>query len=318
MRTLSLKIKRFSPETHESRYQEYRVEVDDNAVVLDAIIHVREYQDQTLAVRCSCRSAICGSCAMRINGRARLACKTKVGDVAREDTVTVEPMGNMRPVKDLVTDMSLFWGKVKEIHPWLKPHEPPPEREHIASREAMNDLAGTMNCIMCGCCVSDCTSLEVDKNFTGPAALAKAYRFVGDPREREAARDERLLDLSQYGGIWDCTHCFECVQQCPKDIAPMEQILKIRRQAMKAGFQNNAGSRHSNEFARSVEHSGWVDEFMLPLMSAGLFNIPEQIKMGLGPGMRMITSGKMPYPWTHKPIPKVEGVKQIFAKLGSE
>ena len=242
MRKVTLNIKRYDPETKESGYQEYNIEVEDNAAVLDAIIQVREYVDPTLAVRCSCRSAICGSCGMRVNGHAKLACKAKVSDVAPDgEAITIEPFGNTGAIKDLVVDMRPFWSQVKQVEPWLRAHQPPPDKEYIAPHKAMVDLAGTMNCIMCGCCVSDCTVLEVDKSFIGPAALAKAYRFVGDPRETQESSDDRLQKLSEEGGVWDCTHCFECVQVCPKDVAPMERILDIRRAAMEAGYRDNNG-----------------------------------------------------------------------------
>ena len=317
MTTVNLKVKRYDPETKESRYQEYSIDVDENAALLDAIIAVREYQDPTLAVRCSCRSAICGSCGMRVNGHARLACKTKLAEIAPNgETVTVEPMGNMKPIKDLVTDMTAFWDKVKQIQPWLRAQQPPPDHEHIAKPDAMLDLAGTMNCIMCGCCVSDCASLEVDQNFIGPAALAKAYRFVGDPRETEQARDDRLKELSKYGGVWDCTHCFECVQVCPKDVAPMDRILDLRRTAMEAGYQDNYGAKHSNSFAKSVKNSGWLNEARVAVESFGVDDVSAQLKM-LPTGVRALLRGKMP-PVLHHKRPGAEHVKRIFQEMEND
>lgn len=185
---------------------------------------------------------------MRVNGRARLACKTKVLEMAGEDgqEVLVEPMGNMPVVKDLVVDMESFWAKVRQVTPWLEPVGPAPEREALVPNEAMMDLGHTMNCILCGACVSDCTTLEVDKNFIAPAALAKAYRFVGDPRDGK--KDLRLQTLSGYGGIWDCTRCNMCVEVCPKDVAPMNRILQLRQQAIEAGNVEVLGARHAAEF----------------------------------------------------------------------
>ncbi len=317
MRKLSLKVKRYNPETREAKYQDYSLEVDDNAVVLDALIHIREFVDTTLGVRCSCRSAICGSCGMRINGHARLACKTKVKDVSPTgETVTVEPFGNARAVKDLVSDMTMFWDKVKQVQPWLRPHLPPPQREYIAAQRSMIELAGTMNCIMCGCCVSDCTVLEVDTSFIGPAALAKAYRFVGDPRETEGSRDDRLRELSKPGGVWDCTHCFECVQVCPKDVAPMERILDIRRTALEAGYKDNNGARHSESFARSVKHSGWLDELRIVPESIGLDDAGNLIKE-LPTAARALIKRKLP-PLVHHKRPGAEHVKRIFNDLEKE
>ena len=174
---IALKVRRFDPEDERRGpyWQEYAVELDPNLTVLDALIKVREELDETLTLRCSCRSAICGSCAMRINGHAALACKTKLTVATRHGgPVTVEPMGNMAVVKDLVTDLTPFWDKTRAVTPWVKAPQPEPEQEYTAPDEEMLRLVGVMNCIMCGACVSDCTSLEVDPNFLGPAALAKA------------------------------------------------------------------------------------------------------------------------------------------------
>ncbi|MEX0785595.1 MAG: 2Fe-2S iron-sulfur cluster-binding protein, partial [Dehalococcoidia bacterium] len=196
---VNLRVRRFDPTQAREYEQQYSVDMPDNATVLDSLIQVREYVDGSLALRCSCRSAICGSCAMRVDHRARLACKTKVTDLVREEgqEIFVEPMGNMPVIKDLVTDMEVHWSKVRQVEPWLqrKPTDPEPEREYLVSNAAMLDLAGAMNCIHCGACVSDCTVLEIDKSFIAPAALAKAYRFAGDPRD--TLTKERLQELSK-------------------------------------------------------------------------------------------------------------------------
>ena len=221
---VTYRVRRYNPEAADpqSYWQEYSTEVDQYTTVLDSLIKIREDMDGSLALRCSCRSAICGSCAMRINGHAALACKTRASDISSEgQAITVEPAGVMPVIKDLVVDMTPFWDKVKAVEPWLQPQGPEPEGEYIAPNEDMLHLAGVMDCIMCGACVSDCTVLEVDPNFLGPAALAKAYRFVGDPRDN--SDKQRLKALSDYTGIWDCTRCYECVQVCPKGVAPMGQ-----------------------------------------------------------------------------------------------
>ena len=138
----------------------------------------------------------------------------------------------MPVIKDLITDMeAVHWKKVLRVVPWLLPAEEPPEgREYTVPAEAMLDVTQAMACIHCGVCVSACLSMEVDPDFIGPAALAKAYRFVGDPRDGE--QETRLRDLAEDPhGIYDCTHCFACVEVCPKDVAPMDQIMRLRRRA---------------------------------------------------------------------------------------
>ena len=314
---VTLKVKRFNPEAEskEPYYQEYNLEVEDYVTVLDALIKVREEVDGSLALRCSCRAAICGSCSMRVNGHAKLACKTKISDVAPNDhNVTVEPMGNLPVVKDLVSDMKPFWDRVRAVQPWLQPKGPEPEEEYIAPGEDMLHLTGVMSCIMCGACSSDCTVLEVDRNFLGPAALAKAYRFVGDPRDD--ADKERLGKYSEYGGIWDCTRCMECVQVCPKGVAPMDRIMVLRDKAMEAGFTNNNGARHTKGFSDLVKHSGRLDELQLPMRTFSMFDIQAMIGM-IPVGLRAFRRGKMPSPF-HKAIPGAENVRRIFNKAESE
>ena len=314
---VTLAIKRFNPEAEQSQpyFQEFTVDVDEHFTVLDSLIKVREEVDESLALRCSCRASICGSCAMRVEGHATLACKTKLISVMdSQRKVRIEPMTNQPVVKDLVVDMKLFWDKVQAVEPWLQPQGPEPEEEYIAPNEAMIHLAGVMGCIMCGACVSDCTVLEVDPNFLGPAALAKAYRFVGDPRDE--ADKHRLKELSKYTGIWDCTRCYECVEVCPKDVAPMDRIMALRDRAIAAGFDGNYGARHTEAFSDLVEHSGWLDELRMIPKTFGMFN-----PLSLGPllgmipiGLRALRHRKLP-PVRHKSIPGVKNVRRIFKKM---
>ena len=307
-----LRVRRYDPESGgEPYYQEYETSVPEWGTVLDALIQIREAQDGTLTLRCSCRSAICGSCAMKVNGESALACKTKLVDIAPDgETVTVEPMGNQPIVRDLVVDMQPFWDKVNAVQPYLQPDGPPESgREYLAPNDAMQHLSGVMNCIMCGACVSECTVLEVDDKFLGPAALAKAYRFAADPRDDKT--QERLVDLFDMdGGMWDCTHCFECVQVCPKGVEPMERIVKLREMAMDAGLKDHNGVRHSKAFSDSVEHSGWLDESQLAVKSFKLTSVKDQVG-NMPVALRMLMAGKMPNP-IHRPISSVREVRRVF------
>ncbi len=185
--------------------------------------------------------------------------------------ISVEPMGNMPVIRDLIVDMDeVHWKKIQRVTPWLINKEPVPEREYIVPHENMVDVTQTMACIQCGACVSDCLSMEVDPGFIGPAALAKAYRFVGDPRDAEHA--ERLTDLSEdEHGIYDCTHCFNCIDACPKDVAPMSQIMRLRRVAgsdYKIVDRNN-GHRHEKAFNTLVKDYGLLNEAELLPRSYG-------------------------------------------------
>ena len=315
---VTLRVERFNPDSGspEPYHQEYELGLDDSATVLDGLIKIREEVDGTLALRCSCRSAICGSCTMRINGQATLACKTKVADAMPGDgkPIVVEPAGNMQVIKDLVVDFTPFWDKIAAVEPWLQPQGPPPEMEYTVSNEAMLHLAGPMACIMCGACVSDCTVLEVDSNFLGPAALAKAYRFVADPRDD--ADHSRLGKLNEYGGVWDCTRCMVCIEVCPKGVAPMDRIMALRDKAMEAGYNDTYGARHAKAFSESVGHSGWLDELRLPIKTFGITNVKQLLKL-VPVGIRAQLLGKRP-PIFHRSIPGVEKVRRIFQRLESK
>jgi succinate dehydrogenase / fumarate reductase iron-sulfur subunit len=178
--------------------------------------------------------------------------------------ILVEPMGNMPVIKDLITDMeSTHWTKIRRVTPWLLPHGEAPEREYIVEPESMIDITQSMACIQCGACVSSCLSMEADPEFIGPAALAKAYRFVGDPRDAETK--ERLHDLANDPhGIYDCTHCFSCIDACPKGVAPMDQIMRLRRKAGEEGIEDpNSGHDHEIAFVKIIEKKGTLDESLL-------------------------------------------------------
>jgi succinate dehydrogenase / fumarate reductase iron-sulfur subunit len=287
----TLKIRRFDPQSGEAAYwDEHQVDLAPTASVLDAILKVRDDVDGSVGIRCSCQQAICGSCGVRMNGKPGLACNTHLdeaaartqgvgwnpedepdGDLTPPNVITVEPMGNMPVIRDLIVDMdAVHWKKIQRVTPYLINKEPVPEREYIVPHDNMVDVTQTMACIQCGACVSDCLSMEIDPGFIGPAALAKAYRFVGDPRDAE--HYERLDDLSQdEHGIYDCTHCFNCIDACPKGVDPMSQIMRLRR---KAGsdekiVDDNNGHRHEDAFVTLVGDYGLLNEAELLPRSYG-------------------------------------------------
>jgi succinate dehydrogenase / fumarate reductase, iron-sulfur subunit len=352
MAEFTLKVRRFKPEEQQGPYWEtFDVDLDPTLSVLDGLLQAKDREDGSLAVRCSCRAAICGSCGMKINGQSTLACKTMleeaqsfaethaVGAQAGGDETTsnggkpeivVEPMGNMPVIKDLVTDMeSTHWTKIRRVTPWLLPEGDPPEREYVVPPESMIDVTQSMACIQCGACVSACLSMEADPDFIGPAALAKAYRFVGDPRDAETR--ERLHDLAQDPhGIYDCTHCFSCIDACPKGVAPMDQIMRLRRAADEEDIQDqNHGRNHMEAFTKIIEKKGTLDEAQLlqdsyaPGIKGKLVPKHGAIKglvESLPTAVRGIKSGKMRslpklIPGVHAKLPgdAQDHVKRIYA-----
>ncbi|MDX6658456.1 MAG: succinate dehydrogenase / fumarate reductase, iron-sulfur subunit [Solirubrobacteraceae bacterium] len=266
----TLRIRRFDPESGDAAYwDEHTIELEPHRSVLEGILQARARFDGSIGIRCSCRAAICGSCGVRINGQPGLACHThldKAEASSRDGVIEVEPMGNMPVLKDLIVDMdAVHWKKIQRVTPWLINKEPIPEREYIVPAKNMVDVTQSMACIQCGACVSDCLSMEVDPLFIGPAALAKAYRFAGDPRDAE--HYERLKDLSEDPhGIYDCTHCFKCIDACPKGVAPMNQIMRLRRLAGDdfGIVDRNNGHRHEQAFVSLVRDHGllWEAELL--------------------------------------------------------
>jgi succinate dehydrogenase / fumarate reductase iron-sulfur subunit len=275
MAEFTLRLRRYDPESGDAPYwEEHTVDLEPHRSVLEAILQAKARFDGSIGIRCSCRAAICGSCGVRINGKPDLACHTHLDKAqrhARDGVIEVEPMGNMPVIKDLIVDMeAVHWKKIRRVTPWLIAKQPVPAREYIVPRETMVDVTQSMACIQCGACVSDCLSMEVDPEFIGPAALAKAYRFVGDPRDDQ--HRDRLEDLAEDPhGIYDCTHCFMCIEACPKDVAPMSQIMRLRRRAIHDhGIEDrNNGERHEAAFVTLVRQHGLLDEAELLPRSYG-------------------------------------------------
>ena len=271
----TLRVRRYDPESGEAPYwDEHTVELEPHRSVLEGILQAKARFDGSIGIRCSCRAAICGSCGVRVNGEPGLACHTHLDAArasAKDGVIEIEPMGNMPVIKDLIVDMdAVHWKKIQRVTPWLLAKQPVPEREYVVAKDAMVDVTQSMACIQCGACVSDCLAMEVDPGFVGPAALAKAYRFVGDPRDDR--QRERLVDLSDDPqGIFDCTHCFKCVEACPKDVNPMGQIMRLRRIAISDQHivDANNGERHEAALTTLVRDYGLLHEAELVPRSYG-------------------------------------------------
>ncbi len=286
---VALKIWRYDSSTGNRALKEYEIDAPEEATLLDCLDIVKDKVDGSLAYRKSCRMMICGSCGMRMNGAAVLACKVRMYDIAQAGEIpTISAMGNLPIVRDLVVDMEPFWEKFKAMKPYLQPGYDRPEdgKEYRIPQERMNAIHKEALCINCGCCVSECNAMESDPEFLGPQALAKGMRFVGDPRDD--ATVERLEDYSGQHGIWECPRCYFCTERCPKGVDPREAIAKLGAEAIKEGVDRDMGAKHAKWFIRSTETTGWLRETELVPKTQGVVSSVKQMKFA----MKLITHNK--------------------------
>jgi len=220
------RIRRFNPESDPRPYwAEYHIEADPFDRVLDGLHHIKWYIDGSLALRRSCAHGICGSDAMLINGRNRLACKVLIRDVGRR--ITVEPLRGLPVIKDLVVDMEPFFAQYRAVMPYLVNHDPPPDRERRQSPEERARFEDTTKCILCAACTTSCPIYWADGEYVGPAAIVNAHRFIFDSRDQAAA--ERLAILAQRSGVFRCRTVFNCTDTCPRGIQVTRAIQEVKR-----------------------------------------------------------------------------------------
>jgi len=230
---VTIKIQRFNPEQDKKPYwKTYQVEAAANDQILDVLHKVKWYQDGTLTLRRSCAHGICGSDAMVINGRNRLACKTLVKHVGAN--ITVEPIRGMKIVKDLVVDMRPFFAKYRSVLPYLINDSPPPDTERLQSIEARERFDDTTKCILCACCTTACPSFWANEDYVGPAAIVQAHRFIFD--DRDQGRMQRLEVLNERDGVWRCRTVFNCVEACPRDIDITKAIGDVKKALLYSNF----------------------------------------------------------------------------------
>ena len=226
-----LSITRYDPSAdREPRFERFTVDADPTDRILDALIYVKDRLDPTLGFRRSCAHGVCGSDAMRINGRERLACKTLVKEVVPVEgaEVTVEPLRGMRVLRDLIVDQGGFFASYREVKPFLMNDEPVADRERPQSPKQRARFDDQTNCILCASCQSACpVARETMPDFIGPAALVQAGRFLFDSRDRGLAQRLDPLDLPR--GAAACESRFECTRVCPRGIKVTRNINEIKR-----------------------------------------------------------------------------------------
>src|SRR5919108_2015745 len=295
----------------------YPVELSDGATVLDGLQKIRDELDSSLAFRATCARGYCGECMIRVNNSARLACIAKVSAFTQKGPeVSLDPLRNIPVIKDLVFDFDAFlWNKIKAVKPWLEPMEDVSDGENLVSDAAMKDIRKVMSCYSCGMCDEGCTVLPVDFDFLGPAALTKAYRLAFDPRNKESREQVKIVEKPK--GIWDCVHCYEADEHCPRGIEPTKRIVALRDRAFNTGITHEAVARHHQSFAASVKESGWLDEGRLAIESEGLTNLKGLMKL-LPTAAKALARGKAPIPYMHSKLPDADKIKKIFEKTDQE
>lgn len=306
-------VQRYIPEVDDAPHVEtYELDLPREATILDGLIFIKENVDDTLAFRRSCRSAICGSCSMVVNGYSKLTCKTPIAVELRRgrDEIVITPMRSMKVIKDLVVDMAPFWKHFRDVDPYLQPdpnRTPGKMTEYTVTPEQLAPSRRDLNCIQCAVCFSDCGVTEVSESFAGPPALAKAHRFVTDPRDNK--RRERLAKLIDLG-LWDCAHAYNCME-CPKHVNPADAIADLRRLSIEEGLTDNVGARHSRKFTQNVQRSGRLNEGALIPEIIGYTNIKGLLPIA-PQGALMALKGKMPLPVFHKKVDNYDQVKKIY------
>jgi succinate dehydrogenase / fumarate reductase iron-sulfur subunit len=227
--TVNLKILRYNPEQDEKpHYESYTVQAEPTDRILDLLEDIKSYQDGTLTYRRSCAHGVCGSDAMRINGRNMLACKVLIKDLGTTD-ITIEPLIGLKILKDLLVDMDPFFDHYRSVLPFMINESPLPEdgKERLQSPAERERFDDTTKCILCAACTTSCPSFWSNEQYVGPAAIVNAHRFVFDTRDEGAS--ERLEILSDQMGVWRCRTAFNCTEACPREIHVTQAIAEVKR-----------------------------------------------------------------------------------------
>ncbi|AZM90728.1 MULTISPECIES: succinate dehydrogenase iron-sulfur subunit [Streptomyces] len=226
--TVTFRIRRFNPEVSaEAEWQDFQIEIDPKERVLDGLHKIKWDLDGTLTFRRSCAHGICGSDAMRINGKNRLACKTLIKDINPEKPITVEAIKGLTVMKDLVVDMEPFFQAYRDVMPFLVTKGNEPTRERLQSAEDRERFDDTTKCILCAACTSSCPVFWNDGQYFGPAAIVNAHRFIFDSRDE--AGEQRLEILNDKDGVWRCRTTFNCTDACPRGIEVTKAIQEVKR-----------------------------------------------------------------------------------------
>lgn len=290
---ITIKAFRFNAETdYLPYYKTYKMEVGKDELVLDLLNRIKWEHDGSFSYRRSCRHGICGSCSIKVNGKPVLSCKENVHDMIElfGEELIFDPQSKKRAVKDMIIDKKDFWDKHYAVKPYVDGNvDPQPAHETHMTKAQVENFLDADYCIQCGNCHYACPVLEVNSDFFGPAAFAAAYRFSIDPRDNSGR--ERLEMTAQMGqGVWDCVKCYECAEACPKDVNPIEKIMKLHNMQFEQGVaQSNVATRHAEGFVRSIKKHGFLDEADIVKYSEGPIGVFKHVK----DAMKMMKAGKI-------------------------
>lgn len=242
---MKIKIKRFNKELNIDSQKEYEV---FNSNLLKSLIYVKTKLDNSFSFRCGCKSGVCGSCAVRVNGIERLACKTNINE-----NDLVEPLRNSKVIKDLIIDVSHETLLIKSTSSYLDTNS-----NKQINQDNIKKIDLQSNCILCNSCFSSCPVYEVNKNFIGPFALTRALRYINDDK---LELNDKILTKIQINGIWDCTLCSSCTLVCPQSIDPKADIMQLQNISVQKGYSNpnfqNFSLDFSNDFNGGFNPNGF-------------------------------------------------------------
>lgn len=227
---ITIKVKRYNPDRdHKSFFQTFNLSVEKTDRILDALMYIKDHLDGSLAFRKSCGHGVCGSDAMVINGKERLACKTLIKDVVDSENmvITVEPLSHLKVQRDLMVDQSDFFQSYKAVKPYLINDTPVDKTERIQSYDERKKYEEATKCILCASCYSACPEVDITNDFVGPAALSQGYRFTFDSRDQ--GLEQRMDALDAPEGVWGCENHFECTKVCPREIKITKNINTMKR-----------------------------------------------------------------------------------------
>lgn len=307
MRQITYIITRF--DGVKSFKQTYTFPHQPGKTLLWGLITIKETLDSSLAFTAACRAAVCGACAIRVNGQAFLACETPLDGILDRfgDTLTIEPLQNFPVIRDLVVNWEPKAERLAAANTWLKPQDNFSAKEGCKQSVAdFKKITPQINCILCGACASECSKLSANsEDFLEPFTYSKVWKFVADSRDKDAtARVKAIVDK----GLWKCLHCVECVTKCPKGLAPGEDIARLRQLSIKMGYTDNPGARHAKAFLQDIEDTGRLNETKLSLRTIGMFGSIAKLPFAL----RLLRRGKL----NPLQVPgKVKGHEQIKAIL---